>query len=924
MTGLRSKKLIAALTLGLLLAACGDSPEKMMGSARAYLAKGDVNAATIQLKNVLQKKPELAEARFLFGQILLDGGDAVGAEKELRKALASGQSRESVLPLLSRAMLSQGKAKEWISELGAVPATTPALRAIVAVAESEAWMQERQIPKAEVAAREALKIEPANAGALLTLARIDANNKDFPAALQRVESVLAKDAKSSDALSLRAEINLFKGEIDKALVDIDELIRLKPRNLQPRLHKVQILMMRGKLDEAEAVLGEARKVMPGNLQIRLAEGMIALNRNKNEEARDAARQVLKVNPGFVPALIIEGTALYRLKDYVNAQTELELALGKAPRAEEARRVLARAYLAGRDAERALETIQPLLDREPADHQAFLIAGQAALQAGDLEHSKQFFAKASAADPKDPAARARMGVVRLMEGDVDAGVHELESAAALAPDSSETVIALVMTYLHEGRLDKAQAAAEGLTRRTPKNPAAYNVLGAVRIHARDSAGARVAFEKAQQLDPSFLPAVGNLARLDLAQGRPDQAKARFQSLLAKDPKNTGASLGLVRLLVQIQAKPEEIRKVLETAITANATAIEPRLALVELLARGSDKKAAQAAANELVSAFPRDAKALAMAGAVLLQSGDTQQGLNMLQKVVQIKPRSAGALILLSDGQMAMKDLTGAEQSLRKAIAVEPQSPVEASRRLFGLKMAQRKFDDAVQIARDLQMKKPRESVGFFLEGEAKAVAKDWNAAAAAYAKALDLSKDGLIAVRLDNALQQAGKTKEVGSLRADWSRSHPKDVVFPAYLAERALMASNYPEAARIYKGLIEVEPKNALILNNLAWVAGQLKDPKAISYVDRALALAPNAPSALDTKAGLLDAGGQSAPAQELWRRAVSLAPNNGEIRLNLARSLIRTGNRSGARTELDKLMQSAAQNSPQRQEAEKLLRTL
>ena len=59
MPGFRSKKLIAALTLGLLLSACGDSPEKMMISARDYLAKGDVNAATIQLKNALQIDPTL-------------------------------------------------------------------------------------------------------------------------------------------------------------------------------------------------------------------------------------------------------------------------------------------------------------------------------------------------------------------------------------------------------------------------------------------------------------------------------------------------------------------------------------------------------------------------------------------------------------------------------------------------------------------------------------------------------------------------------------------------------------------------------------------------------------------------------------------------------------------------------------------------
>ena len=84
MTG---SKTIPALLFALSLTACGtDSPETMLASAKDYLAKNDAKAAVIQLKNALQSKPDLAEARFLLGKALLDEGNVSGADVEFRKA----------------------------------------------------------------------------------------------------------------------------------------------------------------------------------------------------------------------------------------------------------------------------------------------------------------------------------------------------------------------------------------------------------------------------------------------------------------------------------------------------------------------------------------------------------------------------------------------------------------------------------------------------------------------------------------------------------------------------------------------------------------------------------------------------------------------------------------------------------------------
>ena len=114
-----ARNAVTVLVSAVLLAGCGDSPEAMLESAKGYIAKDDLNAAVIQLKNALQEDGSLAEGRYLLGKINLEQGDMLGAVKEFERALQYGYANEKVTPLLARALLGSAEVDRVLKEFGA-------------------------------------------------------------------------------------------------------------------------------------------------------------------------------------------------------------------------------------------------------------------------------------------------------------------------------------------------------------------------------------------------------------------------------------------------------------------------------------------------------------------------------------------------------------------------------------------------------------------------------------------------------------------------------------------------------------------------------------------------------------------------------------------------------------------------------------
>jgi putative PEP-CTERM system TPR-repeat lipoprotein len=912
-----------AVAAALLLAGCGDSPEALLSSAKDYMAKNDYKAATIQIKNVLQKQPDSGEARRLLGLALLAGGDASAAEIELSKARDLKQPPDQVLPKLAQALLMQGKNKKVIEDFADTQLSSPDAISELQTALASAYSAERNQAASARALEKALAADPQNQGALLLQARSKLAARDTEGAIAVLDGVLQRNAKNADAWRIKGDIQQYVLRVpDEAAASYRKSIEAQPGDVRGYFGLVGMLTRQAKLDDAEKEMAALRKLAPKHPEVIYLDAQLAYAKKDFPKARQLAQDLLRVVPTNARALELAGGIDLQRNALVTAEEYLAKAVQGDGSLEMARRWLAMTYLRSGQAAKAQATLAPVVNDSTNDATLLSLAGEIQLMSGDARKAEEYFARASKLDPSDGRKRTALAMTQMASGKLEAGLEQLQDIAATDQGTSADM-ALISTLVRRNELDKALAAIDRLEKKTPNVPLTGQLRAGVLMAKNDLAGARKSYEASLAINPNFFPSVAGLAVLDLADKKPEQARKRFEDLLAREPKNSRAMLALAEAYArQPGDHTKQIGDLLARAVQADPTEVAPRVMLVDHLLRQQDMKQAVSVAQAGVAALPDNAAMLDAAGRAQMAAGDTNQGLTTLARVVALQPQSTVPLVRLADAQMVTKDAVAAEQTLRKALDLQPNL-IEAQRRIIALRNEQGRMADAVALARTVQKQRPTEPIGFLLEGDARMAGKDPANALTAYQAGLKIAPAPELMVRVLSNLRSTGRNADAERQANSWRQSQPKDMVVPMFLAETAMSDKRLADAEKLYKDVIKAQPSNAVAYNNLAWVSSELKRDNAIAYAEKANELAPDQPAFIDTLAMLLADKQDYKKAIELQTKAMGLQANNLLFKLNMAKIYAKAGQKTEARQLLDELAKQGDKFAGQA-EVEKLRATL
>ncbi len=951
-----------------LEASLGTSPDfapalALAGATR--LALGEPTLARIHLERAVSARPDDLTTRRMLAMTLLQLGETKEAERLARAILQQAPEDVATMDLLANILTTQGKPEESVSYLRQVKAVLPdsaaasarlgaallgqgdsqeglsalqealkldptfqgaseqlvlgavrageldrALEAALAYQKREpgssrAWtllgavyLQRKETELASNAFHKALDLDPADLAASSALAAMALQDKDLDKAKGYLTASLEHHPDNARLLILLAKLALAQNDPAGAKAYLDTAVERNPTALEPSLYLAAYHLQRGEPAESLKIVSGLRESFPKNVALLgvMADAQIALKQF------GAAKSTLKDLSGLVPddpkIRVAQAIVDAGLDDPAQAKRELEQALVLDKTFVPAMNLLARLAIAEKDIPGAQRRLQELKNRLGSTHpDVILIEGQLAQLTGDSSAANEAF--------QDLLTAGGAGA-------------DFETNPALWGAAEQ----LVLGYVRNGDPDGALKAALDLRDRQPESARAQTLLGILYLRAQQSDEAAQAFRKALELEPGNVAASGGLAAIAIQAKDFAGAKTYYEDSLKQNPRNVGLLASLARLAL-LQEDQAAARRYLEDAVKLNPQLLQPRLYLAAYQLKQGDPEQAIRVLSVVRTDYPQDVNLLGLQAEAELALKRYEEARTTLEQLSRLTPNDPKVLVAIARAELGLKHRDQAEKALTQALQIDPKS-VAALSGLTRLAIAKQSFPEAESRLDELRKVLGAEhSDVLLLEGNLAESKGDWSTARASYQKLFDQTPSTVSLIWLTRALMKTDDTEGARRQMTEWLEQHPQDGVIQFQLAQLYMNLQRTDDAIVHFERALESNSKNAIAMNNLAWLLQDRDLAKALKYAQQAYAAAPTSADIADTLAMILLRQGDAQEAQRMIDKALEINADNGTILFHKAQILSKGGDDTQARRVLESALKEDRQFA-ERAEAEAMLKTL
>ena len=324
------------------------------------------------------------------------------------------------------------------------------------------------------------------------------------------------------------------------------------------------------------------------------------------------------------------------------------------------------------------------------------------------------------------------------------------------------------------------------------------------------------------------------------GRLEEARAGYQSVLARAPRNFDA-LHMLGVLALQSARPAEAAEHISRALQVDPASAAAHNNLGEAWRRIGRREEAEARFREAVAIDSRYADAHFNLATVLRRLGRGEEAVQSYRSAVAIDPAFAEAHVHLGETLNALGRPAQAIESLRAALALDANL-AEAHSSLGVALSDAGELDEALAACQRAVALKPGLAVAHFNAGNVLREKGFLDEAIAAYRAALERDAQMVVAYNnLGNALKQQGKAAEAMQCYEQAVALSPEFAEARLNAAKLLRESGRLEEAVAAFRALLEGRPDLAMAhfdlgnaLKGMGDVAG------ALACYDRALHLDP------------------------------------------------------------------------------------
>ncbi|MDP4546387.1 tetratricopeptide repeat protein [Marinobacter sp. MDS2] len=862
---------VAIASMG--IAGCSNEPDMSqddiqyishIDQARFFQRQGELKASTIEARSAIQLQPERPAPYFVIIDNLLTAGDAANAERQVDKLVAeiganqlTQADKNKAILIRAEARALSGKTEGALESLKKLESPSPDQSRQADNLRGKAWLISGDLDKAEQAYQQAISNHTNNALGHIGLSRVDAARDDFKAAKTHLGHAEGIDAEHEELWLWKAQLHHMQGnwaEAEQAYIRALETIGqydvMTFQKYQTISALVTVLRQQGKSAEAFVYEEILAKSAPGTIKSNLEAATAAYTSGDLDTAGRYLQEVLNQAPGHQQSTLMLGVVRFRQGRAEEAEKLLE-PLADMEDADGVRKLLAATRISMRDPQGA-QSILDNIDNKESDPQTLALVGIAALASGDEQTGRPLLEKSLELDPDNHNLRIRYAAYLTQINEYQPALEQIRKVPKAADEALQAQLLTARIQTLSGDADSAQKTLDNWL---SDNPDSIRVLLA-RGHLANSldqpAEAEKYYKTAQAKapdNPAPLVAMGNLAR---KSDNTEEAIKYYKQAIELDPNHAGAIQGAA-----VTMGRDKLTAFMQKINDQNPQAAGPRLVMLESALINNEASQVDELTAQLMERDQEDLPGPHEPMVATVYEGIATQ---MAQR-----GNFERALSILNRGRILF-----------------PESE-SISLKLATIEFQQGNTSEARDVLQDVKQHHPDSPAPYQVEANFYENAGEHQQAAELYELAIEKRRTPELEVAHARALARSGQSqKALDGLEAA-AEQFPNNQPILLSLAMTHQQLNQPDEAIARYQALMDINPDNPLVLNNLAWLYYEKGDEKAAKLARKAFELAPNNAAIADTYGWILFETGKQTESVSVLEKAHALEPESQEIAMHL-----------------------------------------